>query len=134
MEERRERNADTGENIDVSTGAGFGDVFAKLTGKTAKTLAIKAAEKVIEKGAEKTGEVLGEKIYDNFSSKKKPSETKGEEIANYLKKEYAKFEKIKETTQPSETKGEEVVAILKQEDNPKVDKYQYIKDVYDDLL
>ena len=47
MEERRERNPDTGENIYIKTGAGFGDVFAKLTGKTAKKLATKAAEKVI---------------------------------------------------------------------------------------
>ena len=65
MDERRERNPDTGENIYVSTGAGFRDIFAKvaatLTGKTACKLATKAAEKVIEKGAEKTGEVLGEK-------------------------------------------------------------------------
>ena len=104
MEERRERNPDTGENIYIKTGAGFGDILtkvaAKLTGKTAKKLATKAAEKVIEKGAEKTGELIGEKIYDKFSSKKKG------------------------TTQPAtttETKGEEIMAILKQEDIPKAD-------------
>ena len=105
MDERRERDPDTGEDIYVQTGAGIGDIFAKvaakITGKIAKKLATKAAEKVVEKGAEK----IGEKIVEKFSSKKKPSETKGEEI----------------------------VAILK-EDIPKVDKYQYIKDVYNDLL
>ena len=115
MDERRERDPDTGENIYVQTGAGIGDIFAKvapkITGKTAKKLATKAAEKVVEKGAEKTGELIGENIYDKFSSKKKG-----------------------QPPQPSETKGEEIMAILKQEDTPKVDKYQYIKDVYNDLL
>ena len=110
MDERRERNPDTGENIYVQTGAGIGDIFAKvvakITGKTAKKLATKVMEKGVEKIGEKTGELIGEKIYDKFSSKKKPSETKGKEI----------------------------VAILNQEDIPKVDKYQYIKDVYNDLL
>ena len=51
MDERRERNPDTEENIFYSTGAGIGDIFgkvvAKITGKTAKKLATKAAEKVV---------------------------------------------------------------------------------------
>ena len=110
MDERRERDPDTGENIFVQTGAGISDIFAKVaakvTGKTAKKSATKAAEKSLEKIGEKTGKLIGEKIYDKFSSKKVPP-------------------------QP-ETKGEEIMAIL--EDIPKVDKYQYIKDVYNDLL
>ena len=36
--------------------------------------------------------------------------------------------------QPSETKGEEIMAILKPKNTPKIDKYQYAKDVYNDLL
>ena len=112
MDERRERDPDTGENVFVQTGAGISDIFAKvaakITGKTAKKLATKAAEKVIEKGAEKTGELIGKKIYDKFSSKKKD--------------------------QPPETKGKEIMAILKQENIPKNDKYKYVKDVYNDLL
>ena len=71
MDERRDRNPDTGENIYIKPGARFGDIFAKLTGKTARKLATKSAEKV----AEKTGEVLGEKIYDKFSSRKKKETT-----------------------------------------------------------
>ena len=110
MDERRERDSDTGEDIFVQTGAGVSDIFAKvaakITGKTAKKLAAKAAEKGIEKIGEKTGKLIGEKIYDKFSSKK---------------------------TQPPETKGEEIMAIL-QENIPKNDKYQYVKDVYNDLL
>ena len=36
---------------------------------------------------------------------------------------------------PSETKGKEIMEILKaDEDKPKVDEYQYIKDFYNDLL
>ena len=53
MEERRERDPDTGEDIYVQTGAGISDIFAKvaakMTGKTAKKLAAKAAEKGVEK-------------------------------------------------------------------------------------
>ena len=102
MDERRERDPDTGEDTYVQTGAGISDIFAKvaakITGKTAKKLAAKTAEKGIEK--------IGEKIYDKFSSKK---------------------------AQPPETKGEEIMAIL-QENIPKNDKYQYVKDVYNDLL
>ena len=110
MDERRERDPDTGEDIYVQTGAGISNIFAKvaakITGKTAKKLATKAAEKGVVKIGEKTGKLIGEKIYDKFSTKKKPSEAKGKEI----------------------------MAILKQEDIPKVDKYQYVKDVYNDLL
>ena len=111
MDERRERDPDTGEDTYIQTGAGISDIFAKvaakITGKTAKKLATKAMEKGVEKIGEKTGKLMGEKIYDKFSSKK---------------------------TQPPETKGKEIMAILKQDDTPKVDKYQYIKDVYNDLL
>ena len=107
MDERRERDPDTGEDTYVQTGAGIGDIFAKLTGKTAKKLATKAMEKGVEKIGEKTGKLIGEKIYDKFSTKK---------------------------VQPPETKGEEIMTILKQEDIPKNDEFQYVKDVYNDLL
>ena len=56
--------------------------------------------------------LLEKKIYDKFSSKKKDQPPQ---------------------PQPSETKGEEIMAILKQENTPKVDKYQHVKDVYNDL-
>ena len=110
MEERREGDSDTGEMSFVQTGAGISDIFwkvaSKLIGKTAQKLATKAAEKGVEKIGEKTGQLIGEKIYDKFSSKK-----------------------------TSETKGKEIMEILKQENIPKeVDKYQYIKDFYNDLL
>ena len=108
MDERRERDPDTGEDTYVQTGAGISDIFAKVaakvTGKTAKKLAAKAAEKGVEKIGEKTGKLIGERIYDKFSSKK---------------------------TQSPETKGEEIIL---QENIPKNDKYQYVKDVYNDLL
>ena len=69
----------------------------------------------MEKGVEKTGKLIGEKIYDKFSSKKtQPPET-GEKII-------------------PKTKGEEIISILKQDDTPKVDNFQYVKDVYNDLL
>ena len=106
MEERRERDPDTGEDIYVQTGAGISDIFAKvaakITGKTAKKLAAKAAEKGVEKIGEKAGQLIGEKIYDKFSTK------------------------------TPETKGKEIMAIL--QEAPKVDKFQYVKDVYNDLL
>ena len=106
MDERRERDPDTGENIFVQTGAGIGDIFgkiaAKITGKTAKKLAVKAAEKGVEKIGEKTGKLIGEKIYEKFS-KKTP-----------------------------ETKGKEIMAIL--QEPTKIDEFQYVKDVYNDLL
>ena len=106
MDERRERDPDTGEDIYVQTGAGISDIFAKVAAKTAKKLAVKAAKRGVEK--------IGEKIYDKFSTKK---------------------------VQPLEAKGEEIIALLRQEgtpkvdtEDPKVDKYQYVKDVYNELL
>ena len=121
MDERRERDPDTGEDIYVQTGAGISDIFAKVAAKTAKKLAVKAAEKGVEKIGEKTGKLIGEKIYDKFSTKK---------------------------VQPLEAKGEEIIALLRQEgtpkvdtedpkvdtEDPKVDKYQYVKDVINELL
>ena len=108
MDEQRERDPDTGENIFVQTGAGIGDIFgkiaAKITGKTAQKLAAKAAKKGVEKIGEKTGQLIGEKIYDKFSSKSRPPETKGAEI----------------------------IAIL--QEPTKTDKFQYVKDVYNNLL
>ena len=101
MDERRERDPDTGEHIYVGTG--ISDIFAKITGKTAKKLATKAAEKGMEKIGEKTGQLIGEKIYDKFT---------------------------KPPPKP-EVGGKEIRAILEQ---PKTDKFQYIKDVYNDLL
>ena len=98
MDERRERDPDTGEHIYVGTG--ISDIFAKITGKTAKKIATKAAEKGMEKIGEKTGQLIGEKIYDKF---RKP-----------------------------EVGGTEIRAIL--QETPKTDKFQYIKDVYNDLL
>ena len=98
MDERRERDPDTGEHIYVGTG--ISDIFAKITGKTAKKIATKAAEKGMEKIGEKTGQLIGEKIYDKF---RKP-----------------------------EVGGKEIRAIL--QETPKTDKFQYIKDVYNDLL
>ena len=104
MDERRERDPDTGEHIYVGTGIGdiFGKIAAKITGKTAKKLASKAAEKGMEKIGEKTGQLIGEKIYDKFT-KPKP-----------------------------EVGGKEIMEIL--QEPPKTDKFQYIKDVYKDLL
>ena len=102
MDERRERDPDTGEHIYVGTG--IGDIFAKITGKTAKKLASKAAEKGMEKIGEKTGQLIGEKIYDKFT---------------------------KPPPKP-EVGGKEIMAIL--QEPPKTDKFQYIKDVYNDLL
>ena len=108
MDERRERDPDTGEDTFFQTGAGIGDIFgriaAKITGKTAKKLAVKAAEKGVEKIGEKTGKLIGEKIYDKFSSKSRPPETKGAEI----------------------------MAIL--QEPKKIDEFQYVKDAYNDLL
>ena len=98
MDERRERDPDTGEHIYVGTG--ISDIFAKITGKTAKKIATKAAEKGMEKIGEKTGQLIGEKIYDKF---RKP-----------------------------EVGGKEIMEML--QETPKTDKFQYIKDVYNDLL
>ena len=84
MDERRERDPDTGEDTFFQTGAGIGDIFgkiaAKITGKTAKKLAAKAAEKGVEKFGEKTGKLIGEKIYDKFSSKTRPPKQKEKKL------------------------------------------------------
>ena len=101
MDERRERDPDTGEHIYVGTG--ISDIFAKITGKTVKKIATKAAEKGMEKIGEKTGQLIGEKIYNKFT-KPPPKPELG---------------------------GKEIMAILEQ---PKTDKFQYIKDIYNDLL
>ena len=101
MDERRERDPDTGEHIYVGTG--ISDIFAKITGKTAKKLASKAAEKGMEKIGEKTGQLIGEKIYNKFT---------------------------KPPPKP-EVGGKEIRAIL--QETPKKE-FQYIKDVYNDLL
>ena len=103
MDERRERDPDTGEHIYVGTG--ISDIFAKITRKTAKKLASKAAEKGMEKIGEKTGQLIGEKIYDKFKTKPPPKPELG-------------GQKIREMLQ----------------ETPKTDKFQYIKDVYNDLL
>ena len=99
MDERRERDPDTGEHIYVGTG--ISDIFAKITGKTAKKIATKAAEKGMAKIGEKTGQLIGEKIYDKFT-KPKP-----------------------------EVGGKEIMEILQE---PPKKEFQYIKDVYNDLL
>ena len=46
MDERRERDPDTGEDTFVQTGAGISDIFATITGKTAKKLALKRRKRV----------------------------------------------------------------------------------------
>ena len=101
MDERRERDPDTGEHIYVGTG--ISDIFAKITGKTAKKIATKAAEKGMAKIGEKTGQLIGEKIYDKFT---------------------------KPPPKP-EVGGKEIMAILQE---PPKKEFQYIKDVYNDLL
>ena len=107
MDERRERDPDTGEHIYVGTGISdiFGKIAAKITGKTAKKIATKAAEKGMEKIGEKTGQLIGDKIYDKFKTKPPPKPELG---------------------------GKEIMAIL--QEPPKTDKFQYIKSVYNDLL
>ena len=102
MDERRERDPDTGEHIYVGTG--ISDIFAKITGKTAKKIATKAAEKGMEKIGEKTGQLIGEKIYDKFTKPQPKPEVGGQKIMEML------------------------------QETPKTDKFQYIKDVYNDLL
>ena len=111
MDERRERDPDTGEDIYIQTGAGISDIFAKVA---AKKLAVKAAEKGAEKIGEKTGKLIGEKLYDKFSTKKvQPLEAKGEEIAKWLR----------------------LIGTPKVDtEDPKVDEIQYVKDVYNELL
>ena len=111
MDERRERDPDTGEDIYVGTGISdiFGKIAAKITGKTAKKLASKAAEKGMEKIGEKTGLLIGEKIYDSFKKKPKPQPQPKPEVG-----------------------GKEIMAIF--QEPLKTDKFQYIQDVYNDLL
>ena len=105
MDERRERDPDTGEHIYVGTGISdiFGKIAAKITGKTAQKIATKAAEKGMEKIGEKTGQLIGDKIYDKFKTKPPPKPELG---------------------------GKEIMAIL---ETPKKE-FQYIKSVYNDLL
>ena len=104
MDEQRERDPDTGEDIYVQTGTGIGDILgkiaAKITGKTAQKIATKAAKKGMEKIGEKTGQLIGEKIYDKFKT--------------------------------PEVGGKKIMAIL--QEPTKTDKFQYVKDVYNDLL
>ena len=106
MDERRERDPDTGEHIYVGTGISdiFGKIAAKITGKTAKKIATKAAEKGMEKIGEKTGQLIGEKIYDKFKTKPQPKPEVG---------------------------GKEIMEML--QETPKKE-FQYIKDVYNDLI
>ena len=94
MDERRERDPDTGEDIYVGTGISdiFGKVAATITGKTAQKIATKAAKKGMEKIGEKTGQLIGEKIYDKF---RKP-EVGGKEIMAILQEPPTdKFQYIK---------------------------------------
>ena len=109
MDERRERDPDTAEDIYVGTGISdiFRKIAAKITGKTAQKIATKAAEKGMEKIGEKTGQLIGEKIYDKFNPKPKPPPK-------------------------PELAGKEIMEML--QEPPKTDKFQYIKDVYNDLL
>ena len=77
MDERRERDPDTGEHIYVGTGISdiFGKIAAKITGKTAQKI------------GEKTGQLIGDKIYDKFKTKPKPPpklEVGGKEIMEML--------------------------------------------------
>ena len=109
MDERRERDPDTGEHIYVGTGTSdiFGKIAAKITGKTAQKIATKAAEKGMEKIGEKTGQLIGDKIYDKFKTKPQPPPK-------------------------PEVGGKEIMEML--QEPPKTDKFQYMKDVYNDLL
>ena len=94
MDERRERDPDTGEDIYVGTGISdiFGKIAATITGKTAQKIATKAAKKGMEKISEKTGQLIGEKIYDKF---RKP-EVGGKEIMAILQEPLTdKFQYIK---------------------------------------
>ena len=95
MDERRERDLDTGEDIYVGTGISdiFGKIAAKITGKTAQKIATKAAKKGMEKIGEKTGQLIGEKIYNKF----KTPEVGGKEIMAILQEptKTDKFQYIK---------------------------------------
>ena len=61
----------------------------------------------MEKIGEKTGQLIGDKIYDKFKTKPKPPPK-------------------------PELGGKEIMEML--QEPPKTDKFQYIKDVYNDLL
>jgi len=120
-----ERDNDTG--IYYMEGRGFwSKLTSKLSGKTAKKLASTPAEKIVTKGSEKigekTGQLIGEKIYDKFSSTREKAESKGSE-------------KIQEKPPINENKGEKIIELL-QKENPqqKEDKYEYVKNVYRELL
>ena len=110
MDERRERDPDTGEHIYVGTGISdiFGKIAAKITGKTAQKIATKAAEKGMEKIGEKTGQLIGEKIYDKFKTKPPPQPPPKPEVG-----------------------GKEIMEMLQE---PPKKEFQYIKSVYNDLL
>ena len=73
MEERRERDPDTGEMSFVQTGAGISDIFwkvaTKLTGKTAQKLASKAAKKELKKLEKKLDNLLEKKFMTSFPQK-----------------------------------------------------------------
>ena len=123
MDERRERDPDTGENVFVQTEAGASDMFAKIaakiTGKTAKKLAAKAMTKGMEKIGEKTGTLIGEKIFLSVLHKNSQKDN------NY---QYIDLP-IHQTNTPK------VESLPKQQRNtPKDNKYQYIKDVYNGRL
>ena len=108
MDERRERDPDTGEHIYVGTGISdiFGKIAAKITGKTAKKIATKAAEKGMEKIGEKTGQLIGEKIYNKFTKPPPPPPK-------------------------PELGGQKIMEMLQE---PPKKEFQYIKSVYNDLL
>ena len=79
MDERRERDPDTGEDTYVQTGAGISDIFAKvaakITGKTAKKLAVKAVEKGLKTLEKKLESLLAKKYMISFP-RKRPSHLK----------------------------------------------------------
>ena len=106
MEERRERDPYTGEDTFFPTGAGISDIFGKIAAKITGKTAKKLAVKAAEKGVEKIGEKTGKLI--------------GEKI-------YDRF-----SAKPPETKGKEIIALL--QEPTKTDKFQYVKDVYNDLI
>ena len=82
MDERRERDPDTGEDTYVQTGAGISDIFAKvaakITGKTAKKLAAKAAEKGVQKLEKKLESLLEKSSMISFP-RKRPDHPKQKE-------------------------------------------------------
>ena len=70
---------------------------------------------------EKTGQLVGKKIYDKFKTKAKPFR----ELVETKERDLIDIE---------ETKGKEITEILKTINGKKIDKYQYIKDIYNDLM